>query len=136
MSDLYYIVVAVVAAVHFAFIGYIVIGGFLALRWQRTIWLHVPAVVWGVGFIALNVRCPLTELERWARDRAGMSPLPPKGFIAHYITGVWYPAGAAGIVQVLVFSTVCVSWAALAVTVARGWSGRNRGLVPHDSGAG
>ena len=135
MSDLCYIVVAVVAAVQFAFIGYIVIGGFLAVRWPRTSWLHIPAVVWVVGF-ALNLRCPLTELERWARDRAGMGPLSPEGFIEHYITGPWYPAGAAGIGQVLVFSTVCVSWAALAVTVARGWNGRNRGLVPHDSGAG
>jgi Protein of Unknown function (DUF2784) len=92
MSDLCYIVVVVVAAVQFAFIGYIVIGGFLAVRWPRTSWLHMPAVVWVVGF-ALNLRCPLTELKRWARDRAGMSPLSPEGFIEHYITGPWYPAG-------------------------------------------
>ena len=89
MSDLCYIVVAVVAAVQFAFIG-MVIGGFLAVRWPRTSWLHMPAVVWVVGF-ALNLRCPLTELERRARDRAGMSPLSPEGFIEHYITGPWYP---------------------------------------------
>ena len=44
---MYGILVALVVALHFAFIGYVVIGGFLALAWPRTMWLHVPAVMWG-----------------------------------------------------------------------------------------
>ena len=49
------VVVALTVAAHFAFIGYLVIGGFLAWRWPRTIWLHMPVVVWGVGSIAMGV---------------------------------------------------------------------------------
>jgi Protein of Unknown function (DUF2784) len=110
MHYFYIIVVVAVVAAHFAFIGYLVVGGFLALRWPRTIWLHIPTVAWGVGSIALGLLCPLTSLERWARQRAGMAPLPSDGFIAHYITGVLYPASLVGVVEAVVFTVVLVSW--------------------------
>jgi hypothetical protein len=123
------ILVALTVAVHFAFVGYLVIGGFLAWRWPRTIALHVPVVLWGVGSIAFGFPCPLTDLERWARAGAGMRPLSPDGFIAHYITGVLYPAGFAVEVQVLVFTAVLASWIVLAT---RGWRTGAGRLVPHD----
>jgi Protein of Unknown function (DUF2784) len=123
MSNLYIIVVAVVVVAHFAFIGYLVVGGFVALRWPRTIFLHILAVVWGVGSLSLHLLCPLTELERWARARAGMAPLPSDGFIAHYITGVLYPADAGGVVEAVVFAVVMVSWGLFAYAVVRGRRG-------------
>src|SRR6516225_10735100 len=108
---MYRLLVALVVALHFAFIGYVVIGGFLALRWPRTIWLHIAAVIWGIAIAAKRVDCPLTWLERWARAGAGMAPLPPDGFIAHYITGVIYPAGWVVGVQLVSFAVVALSWA-------------------------
>ena len=108
---MYRILVALVVALHVAFIGYIVIGGFLALRWSRTMWLHVPAVMWGIAIGTRRVDCPLTWGERWARARAGMAPLPPDGFIAHYITGVIYPVSWEGAVEVAAFTVVLASWA-------------------------
>ena len=62
----------------------------------------------------------MTGLERWARQHAGMQPLPSEGFIAHYITGVLYPADWVVAVQVLVFSIVATTWACF------GWRGRRR----------
>jgi hypothetical protein len=108
---MYESVVALVVALHFAFIGYVVIGGFLALRWRRTIWLHIVAVIWGIAIATNRVDCPLTWLERWARARAGMAPLPPGGFIAHYVTGVIYPVGWVVGVQLVSFAVVALSWA-------------------------
>jgi hypothetical protein len=108
---MYEIVLALIVALHFAFIGYVVIGGFLALRWRRTIWLHAPAVIWGIGISTKSVDCPLTWVERWARARAGMAPLPPEGFIAHYITGVIFPISWVGGIQLVAFMLVTVSWA-------------------------
>jgi len=108
---MYHSVVGLVVVVHFAFVGYVVIGGFLALRWRRTIWLHIAAVIWGIAIAAKRVDCPLTWLERWARARAGMAPLPPDGFIAHYITGVIYPVGWVVGVQLVSFAVVALSWA-------------------------
>ncbi len=117
---MYAVVVALTVVTHFLFIGYLVAGGCLALRWRRTIGLHVAAVVWGIGSAAGHIGCPLTGLERWARARAGMPPLPSEGFIAHYLTGVLYPAGWAIAVQVSVFAVVVISWTVYV------WRGGNR----------
>lgn len=107
-------VVALTVAGHFAFLGYLVIGGFLALRWPRSSWLHIAVVAWGIGSITVQLPCPLTWLERWAREHAHMAPLPPQGFIEHYLTGVVYPANAVGAVQATVFCLVAVSWGLVA----------------------
>ena len=108
---MYHLVVVAVVVVHFAFLGYLIVGGFLALRWRRTIWLHVPTVLWGIAIIVGRLNCPLTWLERWSRKKAGMAPLPQEGFIAHYVIGVLYPASWAGSVPIAVFALVAVSWA-------------------------
>jgi hypothetical protein len=128
MMNFYTIVVAVTAAVHFAFVGYGVLGGFLALRWPKTIWLHVPVVIWCVAIELVDFICPLTELERWGRLRAGMAPLPATGFIDYYITGVWYPVRAENLVLGLVLVLVVSSW----ILVARKARASSRRL----SGAG
>jgi hypothetical protein len=108
---MYAIVVAAIVFAHFVFIGYVITGGFIAWRWPHTIALHVAAVLWAVASAAGHVGCPLTGLERWARRHAGMQPLPSTGFIAHYLTGVLYPADWVVAVQVLVFSIVATTWA-------------------------
>jgi hypothetical protein len=108
---MYHLVVALALVAHFAFLCYLIVGGFAALRWRRTIGLHVPAVLWGIAITTAHLDCPLTWLERWSRAKAGMSPLPPDGFIAHYIIGVLYPASWAGLVPVAVFALVALSWA-------------------------
>ncbi|MUL65376.1 hypothetical protein BOO86_12935 [Mycobacterium sp. CBMA 234] len=114
----YPLLVAAVVAVHFAFIAFMVFGGFLTWRWPWVIWPHVAAVLWGIVSTALGLDCALTDLERWARPRAGMAQLPSDGFIAHYLTGVLYPASAANVVRVLAIVVVLVAWA--------GWLRRRR----------
>jgi Protein of Unknown function (DUF2784) len=126
---MYEIVVAITAVLHFAFLGYLLVGGFLALRWPRTIWLHLPAVIWGIATTTQHLDCPLTWVERWARAKAGMAPLPPDGFMAHYITGVIYPASWVGGVQVGAFAMVTVSWGLyLWLDI---WHRRHRDVAPH-----
>jgi hypothetical protein len=107
-------VVATVVA-HFAYLLYLPSGGFLALRWRRTFWLHLPAVCWGVGVVTADLSCPLTTFEQRARKAAGMSPLPETGFIGRYVSGVLLPANRTGVAQSLAFLAVAVSWAALAL---------------------
>ncbi len=108
--------VAVSAALHFAFIGYLLCGGFIAWRHPRTIWLHLIAAAWAVCITVIPyLECPLTLIERWARDGGGMDPLPDGGFIAYYITGVFYPRGAAGIAEIAAALVVAASWAGFAV---------------------
>ncbi len=97
-------------AVHFSFIAFMVFGGFLTWRWPWVIWWHIPAVLWGIGSTAAGLDCPLTDVERWARPRAGLEQLPSDGFIAHYITGVLYPASATNVVRVLAIVLVLIAW--------------------------
>ena len=105
--------------VHLAFVVYVVIGGFLAWRWRKTILLHIPAVVWGVSAVTIGIVCPLTRLEDWARRQAGEAGLPPSGFIDHYLTGVIYPESALGTVRLLVVGAVLVSWIGYGLLVVR-----------------
>lgn len=120
MRPLYVALVWTVAAAHFAFLVYLPVGGFLALRWRRSIVLHLPAVLWGMASVIVGLWCPLTALERWARSRAGMSPLGSGGFIDHYITGVIYPEGATAAVQGAVLLAVLASWLGYGMTARRG----------------
>jgi hypothetical protein len=108
---MYQIVVVLVVALHLVFVGYVAAGGFLALRWRRTIWMHAAAVFWAVLILTAHLDCPLTWLERRARAGAGMTPLPSEGFIAHYLTGVLYPATWTTAVEAAVLAAVGVSWA-------------------------
>ncbi|EME19517.1 DUF2784 domain-containing protein [Rhodococcus triatomae] len=122
---MYLVVEVFVIVLHFAFIGYLVFGGFLAWRWPRTLALHVAAVVWGVGSVLVGYECPLTWLQNWARESGGRPPLPSSGFIAHYLTGVLYPESAVTPVRLLVVAVVAVSW----VGCAR--RARRAGTAPH-----
>ncbi|MGW4120199.1 DUF2784 domain-containing protein [Nocardia sp. NPDC004711] len=101
------------AIVHFLFVAYVVVGGFIAWRWPRTIWLHLLAFGWGFSTVLFTIECPLTNLENWARHRAGEAGLPASGFIDYYITGVLYPRSALEEVRVLVVICVVVSWVGL-----------------------
>ncbi|ATQ27845.1 membrane protein [Rhodococcus ruber Chol-4] len=106
----YRLLADVTVAAHLAFLLYVTFGGFLAWRWPRTLALHVVAVVWGFATVLAGFDCPLTDLENWARRRAGIEGLPPSGFIDHYLTGVIYPDSAVGLVRAAVAVTIVVSW--------------------------
>ncbi|MFR9749446.1 DUF2784 domain-containing protein [Nocardia sp. 004] len=107
---LYRLLAEATAIAHFAFIAYVVSGGFLAWRLPRTIWLHLGAVCWGAGSVVFGFDCPLTYVENSARERAGEARLPSSGFIDHYLTGVIYPEDALGLVRALVALVVAASW--------------------------
>ncbi|OBK27847.1 hypothetical protein A5634_21925 [Mycobacterium asiaticum] len=115
MRKAYFGVVIATVVAHLAYLIYLPSGGFLALRWRRSLWLHLPAVCWGVGVVALKFPCPLTSLESWARERAAMPPLPDSGFTGRYVAGVAFPATRVGTAQKLAFLAAAVSWVALGV---------------------
>ncbi len=109
---MYRLLADVTAGVHFLFVTYLVVGGYLAWMWRWTIWTHLAAVGWGFSTVLFTISCPLTHLENWARLHSGESGLPPNGFIDYYITGVLYPRDDLEMVRVLVVIVVLVSWVA------------------------
>jgi hypothetical protein len=110
LPNRYKILVRFTAALHIAIICYTAVGGFLALRWRRSFWLHLPAGLWGMAYVILYPPCPLSDLEHWARAKAGMPALPPEGFVGHYIN-VIYPASWMGARRPMAFVTALVPWA-------------------------
>jgi hypothetical protein len=107
-------VTGTVVALHFAFLGYVLVGGYLAWRWPRTIWLHAVAGLWVVLIISGGPNCPLTYAEHWARRQAGeVGPFP--GFIDRYVEGVFFPTGQEWVGQVALGIVVAVSWVGFAL---------------------
>lgn len=81
------------------FVLFVVAGGFLALRWRRIIFVHLPAAVWG-ALVELNGWvCPLTPLELWLRQQANEVGYR-EDFIGHYLLAVLYPDGLTREIQI------------------------------------
>jgi hypothetical protein len=106
----YRLLTTVVLVVHFGYLAYVILGGFIAWRFTRTIWAHLAAAAWGVVVVAFPLLCPLTMLEDWARQRAGQGPLD-RGFIDRYIEGVLYPERYTRLLQALIAVAIAISWA-------------------------
>lgn len=81
-----------VAVLHLAFILFVVLGGIAVFWWPRLMYLHLPALAWGV-FVEFSGRiCPLTPLEQSLRREAGQQGYTG-GFIDNYILPIIYPPG-------------------------------------------
>ncbi len=74
---------------HLIFIVFVIVGGFMVVRWHKLIWLHIPIMLWGVIVEWGNFICPLTPLENYFRNLAGMSTYN-HGFIEEYIYPLIY----------------------------------------------
>ncbi len=80
-----------VAAVHMAFLVYLVLGGFLALRRLAWLWPHLACTAWSIHITLTQGRCPLTTLEKELLARGGRTPYEDS-YIAHYLQDTLYPA--------------------------------------------
>jgi len=95
-----------VLIVHLTFIGFVALGGLLALRWRWVPWLHLPAVGWAALLEFFGLTCPLTPLENWLR-RLGGAPRYAGGFVDRYLLPVVYPAALTRELQVALGVLVC-----------------------------
>lgn len=104
---IYRILADLVVGLHVLFVGFVVLGGLLALRWPRMAFLHLPAAVWGALIEFQGWICPLTPLEKSLRASAGQAGYQG-GFIEHYLLPVLYPAGLTRGVQLTLGAVVIV----------------------------
>jgi len=96
-----------IVVIHIAFICFVALGGFMLRRWPGLMWLHVPAVCWGVGIEWAGQVCPLTPLENWLR-RQGNGEAYEYDFVERYALPLLYPEGLTRIGQVALGSLVLV----------------------------
>jgi hypothetical protein len=96
-----------VLLLHLAFIGFVLLGGAIAVRWRWLILVHLPAAAWGF-FVEITGRiCPLTYAENYLRIKAGQSGYS-ESFIEHYLLAIIYPAGLTQEIQFVLASLVVV----------------------------
>lgn len=89
-----------IVLVHFAFVIFVLFGGLLLLRWQKLVWLHLPAVIWGILIEFAGWICPLTPLENRLRYQAGLE-MYDGDFVMRYIMPVLYPQELTRELQIL-----------------------------------
>lgn len=104
---LYRILADSVMLLHFAFVVFVTGGALLLLHRRWWMWLHLPAVAWGIWAEFVAKTCPLTPLENALRSRAGQAGYAG-GFIDHYITRLVYPEGLTSRGQVVLGALVIV----------------------------
>jgi len=118
----YRLLADLVLVVHFAFIVFVVAGGWLVLRRPMLAWLHLPAVVWGALVEFSGWICPLTPLEVFFLRRSGAAGYSG-GFIEHHLSPVIYPYGLTPAMQILLGAAVVLINGAVYVRI---WLRRRR----------
>ena len=86
----YRLLADIITVLHLAFVAFVLLGGFLVLRWRRSIWIHGPAVLWGAVVEWAGWVCPLTPLENWLRLKGDVRGYAG-GFVEHYLVPVLDP---------------------------------------------
>ena len=120
----YSLLADLVLLLHLMFVLFALCGGFLVLRWQWIVWLHLPAVVWGAFVEFSGWICPLTPLENWLRTQAGEATYTGD-FIVQYLSAILYPEALTHELQV-VFGTAVV----VVNLMIYGWVWRTRRRQP------
>ena len=112
MTMVYRVLADAVVVVHFAFVIYVAVGGFVAWRWPWSFVIHAGSVLWGLGIVVIGWECPLTTLENHFRRIGGESDYR-RGFVARYLADVIYPHQWTSALRLLVAVLVVASWAGL-----------------------
>lgn len=89
---LYTVLADLVVLLHLAFVLFVILGGFLVVKWPAIAWSHLPAAAWGALVEFTGWICPLTPLENWLRE-SGARTGYEQDFLSHYLLPLLYPAG-------------------------------------------
>ena len=85
--------------VHFAFIIFVVFGALLFFVSTKIIYVHVPALIWGIYIELTHSVCPLTYLENWFLQKANLTTYS-EGFIQNYLVPIVYPKNLTDNLQI------------------------------------
>ena len=88
--NLYSALATAVLFLHALFIVWVVFGAVLTRSRPVLRWLHMASLIWGILTELLPWPCPLTLLENWLEEKAGVEPYQ-SGFLLHYLDKLVYP---------------------------------------------
>ena len=75
---------------HLIFILFVIFGGLLFFIISKVIYIHLPALIWGIYIELTSSVCPLTYLENWLLYQSGLTTYS-NSFINNYILPTIYP---------------------------------------------
>jgi Protein of Unknown function (DUF2784) len=97
-----------VLSFHVLFIVWALLGAFVTRGRPLLITLHIASLLWGVATNALPWPCPLTLLENWLEQRAGIAPYQG-GFLLHYLDKLVYPEFPPRLLTAAAFAALVVN---------------------------
>ena len=89
-SNLYSALATAVLFPHAVFIVWVVFGAVVTRSRPILRWSHIVSLIWGILTELTPWPCPLTLLENWLEQKAGVSPYQG-GFLLHYLDKLVYP---------------------------------------------
>ena len=87
---MYYALAIGVLALHLLWIGWVITGALLTRGRRVLTGVHVLSLLYSIVIETAPWPCPLTLLEQWAQQRAGMVPYQGD-FLTHYLGAIIYP---------------------------------------------
>ena len=117
----YLLLAGLTLAFHLLWILWVIFGALFTRGRPLLAWLHVGSLVWGLVVEAGPWPCPLTLLEQWLQNRAGIASYQG-AFLIHYLDRLVYPNISA---RVLIGAAIVVCAVNLSVYVLR-WRARSR----------
>src|SRR5260370_30516002 len=87
---LYSVLATPVLFLHPLFFVWVVFGAVLTCSRPVLRWLHIASLIWGILTELLPWPCPLTLLENWLEEKAGIEAYQ-SGFLLHYLDKLVYP---------------------------------------------
>jgi hypothetical protein len=121
-GGVYQALATLVLILHVLFILWVVFGAIVARSRPVLRALHIASLTWG-ALTELYLPCPLTLMENWLEQRAGIEPYQG-GFVLHYLDKLVYPDVPR---SVLVTAGVIICVFNLAFYVRLMWSERHTG---------
>jgi Protein of Unknown function (DUF2784) len=88
--NLYSALATAVLFLHALFIVWVVFGALLTRSHPILHGLHIVSLIWGILTEMLPWPCPLTLVENWLEQQAGVEPYQG-GFQLHYLDKLVYP---------------------------------------------
>ena len=104
---MYEIAANLILLVHLIFIIFVVLGGLLFFASSKIIFIHIPALIWGIYIELTSSICPLTYLENWFLHKANMTTYS-EGFIKNYLMPTVYPTNLTKDLQIYLGITLIV----------------------------
>jgi hypothetical protein len=120
----YRLLADMVVLVHFAFVLFVILGGFLVARRRRMMPFHLAAAIWAALIEFSGWICPLTPLENQLRVKSGSDGYD-SDFVARYILPILYPEGLTREAQIALGMVVIVTNLGIYGWVLRHKSGRD-----------